>query len=131
MKSNIFNKLPLLLLLSLSALNTPVLGEWLELKAKGVTNSAYMKTNKICKSNNFNPEIFGAFVGAAIGREVSKDKTAGIAAGAATGALVGHLLKGGCISKISIGLDNPSYKYPELWSFVKAKGKKNSAPYYK
>ncbi len=131
MKSNIISKLPLLLVLSLCSLNSPVLGEWLEVKAKGVTNSAYMNTNKICKSNNFNPEIFGALVGAAIGREVSKDKAVGITAGAATGALVGHLLKGGCISKISIGLDNPSYKYPELWSFAKAKGKKNSAPFYK
>ena len=131
MKSNIFNKLKLLLLLSLCSINSPVFGEWLEVKAKGVTNSAYMKTNNICKSNNFNPEIFGALVGAAIGSEVSTDKKVGITAGAATGALVGHLLKGGCIGKISIGLDSPSYKYPELWSFIKAKGKKNSAPYYK
>ena len=131
MKSKFFSKLPLYVLLSLFSINSPVLGEWLKVKAKGVTNSAYMKTNKICKSNNFNPEIFGALVGAAIGREVSKDKAVGITAGAATGALVGHLLKGGCIGKISIGLDNPSYKYPELWSFIKAKGKKNSAPYYK
>jgi len=123
------NSIPLVFIAFLGSisLSKPAYSEWYSVKAFGEANSAYVSEKK-CKSNSNESAVFGALFGGFLGNELSGGDKWAVAFGATAGGWLGGLLSGGaCDGKAVIALSDPTYKYPNSWSEIKAKGVKNSS----
>ena len=120
MKLFIRRSFGMIALLGSLGFSEPAFAQWSEVRATGQANSAPGLQGKCKSSNN---ALLGAIIGGSVGNKISDGSAWGTAAGAAVGGVIGSLFGGGCGEKTTIiALADPVYKYPALWSSVKARG---------
>ncbi len=128
MKPLIYRTFGTIALIGSLGFGEPAFAQWSAVKAIGEANSAPELQGKCQSSNN---AVLGAIIGGAFGNQISEGSGWATAAGAAVGGFIGGLFgSGGCPETTTIvALVDPVYKYPELWSSLKAHGVRGSSPF--